>query len=679
MAEQTTKLCRNRNRFAIRSAIILMIRSAIILLLFAGILSGQLAFAQEASIRDGDWPAYGRDHGGSRYSPLTQINAGNVKRLKVAWTYRTGDVSDGKRTAGVKSAFEATPIIVDGTLYLSTPFDRVIALDPETGAERWAYDPKIETSRHIAGSYTSRGVSTWLDPSASNAGVCRRRIFIGTLDARLIALDGATGRPCADFGDRGQVDLTIGVGDVQRSEYQVTSPPAVINDLVIVGSAIGDNQRVKETSGAVRAFDVRTGRLRWVWDPVPRNSNDPAARTWQGNSAAYNGAANVWAVISADPSRDLIFLPTSSPSPDYYGGERIGNNEYTDSVVALRASTGKVVWHFQVVHHDLWDYDIPAQPALITVRRSGKEIPAVAVATKMGHLFILNREDGKPLFPVEERAVPQTTVAGEVTSPTQPFPTAPRPLVPQKITAEDAWGLTPAGREQCRAAISAFRSEGIFTPPSLQGSVMFPGDIGGMNWSGVSFDARRGLIIANTNRLARVVTLIPREGMDRAKLSAAREAYPDSEYSSQRGTPYLMRREWLLGATSLPCNAPPWGTLAAIDTSSGAVRWEIPLGTMPELARFPAASEWGSLNLGGSIVTAGGLVFIAAARDNYLRAFDVETGKELWKATLPAGGQATPMTYQLNKKGKQYVVIAAGGHGGLATTLGDYVVAFTLQ
>jgi quinoprotein glucose dehydrogenase len=288
----------------------------------------------------------------------------------------------------VSSAFEATPILVDGTLFLSTPFDRVIALDPRTGAERWVYDPKIDTSKHIAGHFVSRGVSTWLDQQASNgqarqasavASVCRRRIFLGTLDARLIALDAATGRPCADFGDGGQVDLGAGVGNVQRSEYQVTSPPAVIGDLVIVGSAIGDNQRVKETSGAVRAFDVRTGRLRWVWDPVPRNSHDPAFQTWHGDSASYNGAANVWSIISADPARDLIFLPTTSPSPDYYGGERIGNNNYADSVVALRASTGRLVWHFQVVHHDLWDYDIPAQPALINVRnaalRSARCVP----------------------------------------------------------------------------------------------------------------------------------------------------------------------------------------------------------------------------------------------------------------------------------------------------------------
>jgi quinoprotein glucose dehydrogenase len=626
-----------------------------------------------------DWPAYGRDAGGSRYAPLAQINRDNVKQLKVAWTYRTGDMSDGTK-ARSRSAFQVTPILVDGTLYLSTPFNRVIALDPETGAERWTYDPKLDLTKPYDNLLNSRGVSTWLDPQRRAGQPCRRRILMGTNDARLIALDAATGQPCADFGEAGQVNLAEGVGIVRQWEYAVTSPPAIINGLVIVGSAIGDNQRVDAPSGVVRAYDARTGKLRWSWEALPPGAHQAAQKKTEGEPGYRLGTANVWAIISADPERDLVFLPTGNTSPDYYGGERKGIDYYSSSVVALRASTGKVAWHFQTVHHDVWDYDVPAQPALITVRRNGRDLPAVAVATKMGHLFLLHRETGKPIFPVEERKVPQDGVPGEQLSPTQPFPTLPRPLVPDKLAPEDAWGLTEEDRNACREQIKALRAEGVFTPPSLQGTLTFPGDVGGMNWSGVSFDPQRGWLITNTNRFARAVTLIPRKDFDLQKWRASRPPNPTSELASQTGTPYVMHREFLLRAFPRlsPCNPPPWGTLLAIDLATGAVRWEVPLGVMPELAQVPDSAQWGSLNLGGSIVTSGGLIFIGAARDNYLRAFDVETGKELWKGELPAGGQATPMTYRLREGGKQYVVIAAGGHSRLQTKLGDYVVAFAL-
>ena len=325
------------------------------------------------------------------------------------------------------------------------------------------------------------------------------------------------------------------------------------------------------------------------------------------------------------------------------------------------------------MHHDVWDYDVPAQPTLVTVRRAGVDIPAVAQATKMGHLFLLQRETGEPLFPVEERPVPQGGVAGEELSLTQPFPTAPPPLVPQHLTPNDAWGLTFWGRGKCRERIKALRSEGIFTPPSLEGTIMFPGDVGGTNWGSVAFEPQRGLLLVNTTRLARIVTLIPRDDY-----AAVKAANPNVEISPQTGTPFGMRREVLLSPFGLPCNPPPWGTLAAIDLATGTVRWEVPLGTTRDLLPVPIAIRSGTPNMGGPIVTASGLVFIGAAMDNYLRAFDVETGKELWKGRLPAGGQATPMTYRLREDGKQYVVIAAGGHGRLGTTLGDYVVAFAL-
>ena len=645
---------------------------AVSILAAAAVVGAQSAKDQAAI----EWPAYGRDAGGTRYSPAAEINRGNAAGLKVAWTYRTGE-AELKGPAAAKAAFEATPILVDGTLYLSTPFNRVIALDPATGAERWVYDPRIDQARGYS-EVTSRGVSTWLDGKASARDACRRRIFVGTIDARLIALDAETGKLCEDFGDRGRVDLTR---DVRYTElkthynYQVTSPPAVINDLVVVGSSIGDNVGVELERGVVRAFDARTGALRWSWDPIPREAGDPARKTWEGESATRTGAANAWSVISADPERGLVFVPTGSPSPDFYGGERRGDNRYANSVVALRASTGKVVWHFQVVHHDLWDYDVASQPSLITVRRGGREVAAVAVGTKIGHLFLLDRATGKPLFPVEERPVPQTDVPGEQSARTQPFPTRPGPLVPQKLTPEEAWGMTEADRNACRERIQALRSEGVFTPPSLKGTVIFPGNVGGMNWGGMSFDPGRGLALVSTNRLATMVRLLPRDEYQRLRESGENNRLK-GEFGRQTGTPYAMYREPLLSPNGVPCNAPPWGALAAVDLSTGAVRWEVPLGRIPQLAIAPKSAEWGSIHLGGSMVTGGGLVFVAAAMDTFLRAFDVETGREVWKGELPASAQATPMSYQVG--GRQFVVIAAGGHGKLGTKRGDSVVAFAL-
>jgi len=620
-----------------------------------------------------DWPAYGGDPGGSRYSPLAQIDRSNVRNLRVAWTYRTGE-DVGKSVVGNKAAFEATPILVDGTLYVSTPFNRVIALDPETGQKKWAFDPKVSLTTHFS-EVTSRGVSTWPVGRAKRGK--SRRIFVATIDARLIALDAATGQPIRGFGTGGQVDLTKDVRLVDPGDYQVTSPPAVIGDLVVVGSSMGDNRGVELERGVVRAFDARTGALRWRWDPIPTDPSDPARKSWKGSSADRTGAANAWGVISADPDRDLVFVPTSSPSPDYYGGERIGANFYANSVVALSASTGKVVWHFQVVHHDLWDYDVAAQPLLLTLRRRGKDVAAVAVATKMGNVFLLDRETGAPLDPVEERPVPESTVPGEEAAPTQPFPTLPPPLVPQKLSSDDAWGATPADREWCAAKIKGFRSDGIFTPPSLAGTLVFPSNVGGVNWGGISYDSGRGLLIAPTNRIALFVRLIPRAEYQALRSTDAANRMT-GEFGRQSGTPYAMYREFLRAPSGMFCNPPPWGTLAAVDLATGKTRWETPLGTIPQLAAIPGSAQWGSVNLGGAIVTRGGLVFIAAAMDDALRAFDVETGRELGKWALPAGGQATPMTYRVRKNGKQFVVICAGGHGKLGTKIGDSVVAFAL-
>ena len=642
------------------------------LVLAALLLAGCLHAASRGSLDEGEWPSYGNDPGGTRYSPLTGIDRRNVATLRIAWTYRTGEV--GGVAPYSHTAFEATPLMVDGTLFLSTPYDRVIALDPETGTERWSYDPKVDRGRRFAIA-TSRGVATWLDAGARVDRVCRRRIFVATIDARLIALDAATGVACADFGRDGTVDLADGIkiGD-DCACYQMTSPPAVVSGLVIVGSSIGDNRAADLERGVVRAYDAKSGALRWSWDPIPTRDSDPARATWAGDSWRRTGAANAWSVMSVDTARGLVFVPTGSPSPDHYGGERLGANAYANSVVALRAASGEVVWHFQVVHHDLWDYDVPAQPVLVTVARDGKSVAAVVVATKMGHLFLLHRETGAPLFAIEERPVPKSTVPGEAAWPTQPFPSRPRPLVPSRLTPDEAWGLNDGEREACRARLAALRSEGIFTPPSFEGTVVFPGFGGGVNWGSVSYDPARGLVIAPTNRLAFALALVPREQFQRERAALWR---PGREIGEQRGTPYLMYREPLLSPLGLPCNPPPWGGLTAVDLATGDVRWEVPLGSIPELSTTPQAREWGSLNFGGALVTAGGLVFIGAARDTTLRAFDVDTGKVVWSAELPAGAQATPMAYQA-RSGKQFVVIAAGGHSALRTKMGDYVVAFAL-
>ncbi|MGA8100679.1 MAG: pyrroloquinoline quinone-dependent dehydrogenase [Candidatus Acidiferrales bacterium] len=617
-----------------------------------------------------DWPYYGHDAGGMRYSPLAQINRENVDTLKVAWTFHVGDISDG--SGGRKrSGLETTPILVDGTLYLTTAFNRVFAIDPETGKQRWVYDPMIELAGEYGDGLINRGVATWLDRAPAKGKPCRRRIFETTIDARLIALDGATGEPCLAFGNRGQISLR----DVARyipGQYHMTSPPAVIDDVVVVGSAIDDNSRVDMPSGVVRAFDARTGALRWKWEPIP--PNDAASPTQGAAKKWRTGAGNAWSVMVVDPERDLVFVPTGSASPDYYGGLRPGDDKWADSVVALRGKTGEFVWGFQLVHHDLWDYDSASPPLLATLQHDGKNVPVVIQGNKTGFLYVLNRDTGAPVFPVEERAVPQTDVPGEVTSPTQPFPSAPPAVVPQKLAAEDAWGITPEDREVCRERVKSLRNDGLFTPPSVHGSLSVPGNVGGMNWSGYAYDPQNSLLVVNSNNLPAEMGVIPADQY----WDAVDRNTGDLQYTQQAGAPFGMFRTFLFAkAHHLPCAPPPWGTLTAVDMATGTIRWQVPLGSLaPSKPRVPP----GAPSLGGPIVTAGGLIFIAGTMiDGSFRAFDVETGKEIWKTQLPSSGGATPMTYQTRKGGKQFLVIAAGGHRGVTEEpQDDSIVAFAL-
>lgn len=621
------------------------------------------------------WGSYGGRPGGGHYSPLTQVNLSNVSELELVWEHRSGDFRNAREAVQdsksgdvtgplPQSAMQVTPIVIKDTLYYCSPFNRVFALDAATGAQRWVYDPGVDTDQVVL--TNCRGVSSWRNPKPSGQA-CDHRIFSGTLDGRLIALDGATGKPCEDFGEGGELDLTEGLGALVPGEYGITSPPAILGNLVITGALVLDNRRTDSPGGVVRAFDARSGELKWFWDPLP-----PGAKPELENAGQryQKGTTNVWSIISVDARRNLVFVPTGNSSPDYYGGLRgkpgDGLDYYSSSVVALDGSSGEVVWHFQAVHHDLWDYDTPSQPTLYEISRAGKTIPALAQPTKMGHLFLLNRETGEPLFPVEERPVPEGDVPGEYYAPTQPFPTLPEPLVTEKISTATAWGITPWEASACRDKIAAARWQGIFTPPSLQGTIAYPFQGGGNNWGSPAIDPQRKIIVLRTNHLAAIMRLIPRAQCDQ---------YPNAH--PQEGTPYCVTPDILLSPLGLPCNAPPWNTLDAIDLASGKRMWSVPLGTSRDMAPFPFWFFQGTPGIGGPAVTGSGLIFISGSGDHYFRAFSTISGEELWRTRMPTASAATPMTY-LASDGRQIIVIAAGSHWGAVSDASDHLLAYAL-
>lgn len=531
-------------------------------------------------------------------------------KLTLAWTHRTRAVAPNKRAAGI-AAFEATPVLAGGRLYVITPFNQVLALDPGTGEERWRFDPEIAKDR------------SYSEASARGVVVVRNTVLFGTLDARLIALKAEDGRPLWD------VPIAAGVKD---GDFQITSPPVVVGQTVIVGSAIGDNGRAQMERGVVRAFDLKTGKGKWTWDPTPPGKT---------------GAANAWSRLTADPEGDTVFVPTGSASPDFYGGLRPGDNRHANSVVALRASSGKFLWSFQVVHHDLWDYDVASAPLLVT----WKGRPAVAVLTKVGHFFVLDRKSGEPLLPVEERPFPRSDVEGESASPTQPVPLSGL-FTEQKFVPKPGW---------CEERVRNLRYEGLFTPPSLQGTLVFPGNVGGANWGGGAYDPVRNLVFVAANRLATEVRLIPRKDFDKLGHGDTGERL-GLEYGSQSGAPFAMSRRTFLGPDGRPCNQEPWGALAAIDVETGKLRWESPM----------------TVSLGGPLFVSDAVFFGGTLFDPKFRVLSADTGRTLVETALPFTANSTPGTYEW--KGKRYVVLCVGGHGKVdGSKLGDLVIAFTLS
>jgi len=600
------------------------------------------------------WHFYGHDPGGERFSPLKLINRANVDQLQRAWTYKVPAFSG----SGV-AAFESTPLMVNDVLYFAVPTGQAIAVDAETGKQLWVFNPFSGVSQP-PNPVPNRGVAYWQgslgDARSGQEKYAGGRILYVSADAHLYALDAATGKPCLDFGNAGSIDLRAGIATQwPKLRYDDTSPPVIYKDVVIVGSEVQEYPSIGP-SGAVRAFDVRTGKLVWRFDTVPKRG-EIGHDTWQRDDSKDRSGTNAWGLLSIDVRNGLVFLPLGSPSYDFYGADRKGKDLFGDSIVALNAATGKLVWYYQTVHHDLWDYDPAAQPVLFSVRRNGRRIPAVAEVTKTGFIFVFDRLTGKPLFPIEERSVPQSDLPGEASWPTQPYPVKPPPLATTFVTPADITTVTAESREDCLQKFGSALPGRIFNPWGLNLKVEFPGTLGGANWSGASFDPSSGYLFVNMSNVGSV-------GMMKPQPAGSPEAYV---WGSPWGT---YARFW--DSHHYPCQQPPWGTLTAINLNTGTIAWQSTLGVVDALAA-KGIPKTGIYNLGGSIATDGGLVFIGATSDRRLRAFDEKTGKELWVTKLESIGHATPLTYLGERSKKQFVAIAIGpggsfGDGGFGPT-----------
>lgn len=640
--------------------------------------SGSYVQPADAPAR-GDWTAYGASNSAARFSPLAQINRDNVHDLERAWVTRTGDLP---REDLEKWAAETTPLKVGDTVYLCSATNDVLALDAATGAVRWRFNAGVKTE-WIPYSATCRGVAYHEVPELPAGAACKRRILEGTLDARLIALDAGTGQLCADFGDGGTVSLLDGMGDVYPGMVAVTSPPTIVRGVAVVNHQVLDGQRRDAPSGVIRGYDAATGELRWAWDMLRPDQKGPPAPGEQYS----RGTPNSWTATAGDDALGLVYLPMGNSAADYYNGSRTGiENRYSTSVVALDVTTGDVRWHFQAVHADVWDYDLGSQPTLVDLPQGNGRVPALILATKTGDVYVLNRATGEPLTRVEERPAPAGDVAGNTLSATQPHSVEMPVLRKPDLTERDMWGLTPLDQLYCRIKFRRASYTGIYTPPSLERPwIQWPGYNGGNDWGSVAVDTDRGILVANYNNTPMYNRLLTREEADARGLVAlgtpGGAGGDPSGPAPQVGTPYAADvSPFRLAWTKLMCNEPPYGSITAIDLATREVLWDVPLGTgrlngpwgLPTRLPIPI----GTPNNGGPVVTAGGIVFIAAATDNLLRALDLETGETLWADELEAGGQSTPMTYEVN--GEQYVLIVAGGHHFMETKAGDFVIAYRL-